>query len=657
MPSICEADIKSNMEKYCPVCKNNYPASLSECPEDGTALVSLVQRDLTGEVLDKRYEVLEQVGAGGMGVVYKARQRMIKRVVALKVLRPEVTSSESSVQRFLNEATAIASLKSPHTVTLYDFGVTRDGQLYYTMELLSGRPLSHIIRKDGALDYRRAVELVRQSCDSLEEAHDHGILHRDIKPDNIFVTEERGRETAKVLDFGIAKLVNEDEGNSLTQTGMICGTPQYLSPEQVHGEKACPASDLYSLGVVLYELLTGTPPFTATTPMKVMLKHLQEEIESMTVRNPRVRIPESLNLFVQRALEKKPADRFASVSEFRTALLKAVEDHRAAPRTITATAMTVASSGVRSLADIEPDDTIPVQAVVADADAGPAVGISSLGPTAVQQTVGPENVDPFQPTMEQGVMETAEARSVQPTEELVGMREDPPAPAPATERKTSGATGIVISVVMTLLLVAVGLLIWRPWDSTTPATEDPAPVPAAATAPENMADVLPEAVSPKPVDVPLAKVEVLPDEPAMRTDVSPEFSEIEQLDLHAAELEASDQKARQEIGSPAPDLRADTAEVAKPAVEPSTSGPASVDKGKKTEHQKRRDKKDRRRDSTGKKKKSDSVEKGKQVKSDAPDKAPEAGTVTGAEDLLEIEKLPDKSPVEDEFGLEKLPEK
>ena len=337
------------MEKYCPTCFNKFPAANRDCPRDGTPLVLLSERDLVGEVLDKRYKVLGKVGRGGMGVVYRAEQLLIRRVVALKVLRREVVQDETSVRRFLTEARAISSLKSPHTVTLYDFGVTTDGLLYYTMELLEGQSLAKLIKQAGALPYHRAVDIIVQCCDSLEEAHEQGILHRDLKPDNIFLLDVRGRETAKVLDFGIAKVLGDNATESLTATGVICGTPAYLSPEQACGDPAVPASDLYSLGIVLYEMLAGQPPFAGATPLKVLHKHLTAQPVPVSVMNPSVQVPRTLDLFLVKALAKDVAERFRSVREFREALSTAVRTHDASPETVDLVSMETAAAGTRSI--------------------------------------------------------------------------------------------------------------------------------------------------------------------------------------------------------------------------------------------------------------------------------------------------------------------
>jgi serine/threonine protein kinase len=356
------------MGKYCPKCFKKYPPETERCLEDGSYLVSPMDKDLTGEVLDDRYTVMERIGRGGMGVVYRAEQHLIKRIVALKVLRRDVVQDESAVKRFLNEARAIASLDSRHTVTLHDFGVTRDGLLYYTMELLKGQPLSRIIRDESPVDHVRAAGLLLQACRSLGEAHEHNILHRDIKPDNLFVTVRNGREELKVLDFGIAKLVGDTSMDTVTRAGMIVGTPQYLSPEQALGNTVIPASDLYSLAIVFYEMLAGKPPFIGDTPMKTMWAHIRDPVPPLRKRNPEVQVPRSIEVFLNRALEKEPGKRFASTAAFADALRKAVEDHDASPETVSLPPLSTTDQGLRVRTLVSDGKKARGQSLLAPAD-------------------------------------------------------------------------------------------------------------------------------------------------------------------------------------------------------------------------------------------------------------------------------------------------
>jgi len=302
---------------------------------------------MVGKELDGRYRIIEKIGEGGMGVVYKAEQLLLKRVVALKVLRRETVQDQAAVKRFLNEAQAIAGLDSPHTVTLHDFSMSQDGQLYYTMELLKGRPLSRLIRKEAPLSVGRAANLILQVCDSLEEAHEKGILHRDLKPDNLFVVDRRGQEEIKVLDFGVAKLLGKPSSESVTIAGIILGTPQYLSPEQALGHTLTPASDLYSLGIVFYEMLAGAPPFVGSTPLETMWAHVREAVPSVSARSPGAQVPRCIEEFLFQALEKDPGKRFQSVQAFREALQEALAGSSEDEEVVDLPALESSREGVR----------------------------------------------------------------------------------------------------------------------------------------------------------------------------------------------------------------------------------------------------------------------------------------------------------------------
>lgn len=311
------------METYCPKCLQQYPESALRCSHDDTPLVKRNEDDLTGRTLDNRYLVKRRIGKGGMGDVYLAEQKLLGREVAMKVLRRELAQDEKALKRLMIEARVIAGLNSRYTVTLFDVGTVEDGRLYYTMELVRGRSLADLILKEAPLDLVRSSRLVCQVCDSLEEAHGKGVLHRDLKPDNLHVVADRGRELVKVLDFGIAKIMG-DTGDPLTAMGIVIGTPLYVSPEQASGTALGPASDLYSLAVVLFEMITGLPPFRGESPMKTVWAHVKDPVPALSQRNPHVYVPDGLEQFMQRALHKTPAMRFPDAASFRTALCQIV---------------------------------------------------------------------------------------------------------------------------------------------------------------------------------------------------------------------------------------------------------------------------------------------------------------------------------------------
>lgn len=310
------------MQKICPKCWKMFPLNLEACPNDSTPLVLPVDRDLTGTRLDAKYDVIGLIGEGGMGYVYKAHHFGLDREVAIKVLRSAIVHDETVVKRFINEARASAKLKSPNTITLHDARVSAEGLLYYEMELLDGQSLAAIIREHAPIDPAVVVGYILQACDSLEEAHNNGILHRDIKPDNLFLARFGDKEILKVLDFGIAKMLSSGPTDtSLTSEGMVVGTPQYLSPEQASGIDVVPASDLYSLAVVLYELLTGNAPFNERTPILTMAAHARTPPPPLSSWGLGIPREDSWQTFLDRALAKRLEDRFASVAEFRKELL------------------------------------------------------------------------------------------------------------------------------------------------------------------------------------------------------------------------------------------------------------------------------------------------------------------------------------------------
>ncbi len=313
------------MEKYCPECGTEYPADQERCDRDGRRLVATISDDLwVGRELDGRYHVSRVLGKGGMGTVFEVEQTLLGRRLALKLLRRELGQDKASVMRFFAEAKALASLRSPHTVTLHDFGATEEGQLFFTMDLLEGHSLSELLANEGRLSYGRACGLVLQVLESLEEAHDRNILHRDLKPENVFVTQVKGREFAVVLDFGIAKLVGDPNHEGVTNTGLICGTPAYMSPEQALGNPAVKASDLYTLGVMLYEMLSGQLPFAGSTALRLAMSHITELPVPVSQRALEANIPQPLERFLEQVLVKEASLRFPDAAAFRAALLQAM---------------------------------------------------------------------------------------------------------------------------------------------------------------------------------------------------------------------------------------------------------------------------------------------------------------------------------------------
>jgi serine/threonine-protein kinase len=320
----------------CPKCGRRYSPDFEFCPEDQSPLQadatnagpSPTTDPLLGHTLDAKYRLESQLGIGGMGTVYRARHLLIDRPVAVKVLNPRFVEDEAARTRFQREARAAGRLQHTNAVTVTDFGQTQDGYVYIVMELLEGRTLREILAKEAPLDAARSVSIMLQVAAAVAAAHEAGIIHRDLKPANIFIVQ-RAEVPAivKVLDFGIAKLaaesLEEDDIKSLTQVGAMIGTPRYMSPEQCDGAELTPAADVYSLGVILYEMLTGAVPFSGSTPLAIAMKHTSE-----LPRSPRefvASIPPALEKVVLHALEKRPPDRPANAAEFRQELLATAE--------------------------------------------------------------------------------------------------------------------------------------------------------------------------------------------------------------------------------------------------------------------------------------------------------------------------------------------
>jgi len=285
-----------------------------------------VQDPFVGRTLDEKYRVEERLGAGGMGTVYRARHLLMDRPVALKFLHQRLVEDESARVRFLTEARTAVKLRHPNAVSVSDFGQTSEGCVYIVMELLEGRTLREILSREAPLETARAISIMLQTSDAVAAAHEAGIIHRDLKPSNILVTQSADHPAAvKVLDFGIATFSADDDedATTLAQTNSVIGTPRYMSPEQHHGDELTPAADVYSLGVILYEMLTGTVPFSGATPAEIAEKHANNA--PFSPREIVAAIPTEVEQIVMHALEKQPSERPANAGEFQRELLDTAE--------------------------------------------------------------------------------------------------------------------------------------------------------------------------------------------------------------------------------------------------------------------------------------------------------------------------------------------
>src|ERR1043166_7658350 len=309
--------------KICPLCGKEYSDTSTLCPIDA-AVLKHDEDPLIGQTLAEKYAIEELIKHGGMGAVYRGKHVLMDKTVAIKVLRPSLAMDNDVVARFSREAKAASRISHPHAVNVTDFGEDENGVVFLVMEYLDGRTLKEIIKAEGAFTLDRTVEIVRQVAGALDAAHEQGVVHRDLKSDNVMLSQTNGGERAKVLDFGIAK-IQQPEGVrdiDITAANLVIGTPQYMSPEQCSLSSPIDArSDVYSLGVIVYEMLAGRVPFTGESPTVIMMKQVQDAPPS--IREARPQLPAAIETVIDRALAKRPADRFASAGELSHALANA----------------------------------------------------------------------------------------------------------------------------------------------------------------------------------------------------------------------------------------------------------------------------------------------------------------------------------------------
>ena len=339
------ADASIAVPKVCPQCGSEYETTDRFCPKDGSPLRPKAGGDpLVGRVIADRYLVLALLGEGGMGRVYLGEHVKMNRQCAIKVMSPTLVNDQESLQRFAREASNAARILHPNVAAVFDYGES-EKIIYLVMEYVDGESLSTILAREGKLDPRRAIEIARQIADGLHAAHELGIVHRDLKPDNVIVAHSRsGREIPKVVDFGIAKALTEAPQDALTRSGLVIGTPEYMSPEQLLGDPVDARADIYSLGCILYQMLTGAPAFSADTREQMIRRRLHEAPPHLREVLPN--LPSRLDTLIVHMLARSPADRLASAAEARDQLDPALAMGGWDPRAITAPSLSPGSTAV-----------------------------------------------------------------------------------------------------------------------------------------------------------------------------------------------------------------------------------------------------------------------------------------------------------------------
>src|SRR6266536_1802426 len=346
----------------CLKCKTPIDAQYEQCPQCGER-VTQFQRTYSTRLIDGKYQILDRLGIGGMGEIFKVRHIHLNELRVIKIMRPNVAQDDQGLQRFLQEARTSTMIKHKNLAMLYDFAQLDDGSYYMVWEFIDGTNIQKWIAQNGAMPARLTTEISVQALHGLEHLHSMGLIHRDISPENIMLSQDHhGKLLVKVIDFGIAKSLAEgDSGQGLTQTGMFLGKLKYASPEQAgflkEGEHLDPRSDLYSFGIVMYEMLAGRAPFQATNPHGYILKHVTEKPLPIIENNPEAIVPPQLEAIIMKSLEKNRDDRFATAADFAQAL-EAIRNTIPPDQKYELGERMVTLSGAQTLADL-PKFTAP----------------------------------------------------------------------------------------------------------------------------------------------------------------------------------------------------------------------------------------------------------------------------------------------------------
>lgn len=327
--SMPPADKYASLQKMCLACNKTFTGAITTCPDDGTQLVPFGGDENLGTMIMDKYKILELCGKGGMGKVYLAEDISKKNsFVAVKMLHAQLSEDKVSVKRFQQEASAAADLKHPNLIQQHDYGMVDGKQPFLVMEYLQGESLAELLRREGPLNPVRCLRIFSQVMDGLHYAHQKGVVHRDIKPSNILLLDDSngGEEVVKVLDFGLAKLMpwSGKESQHLTKTGEVFGSPIYMSPEQCMGKPLEPSSDIYSLGITVFESLTGRPPFKGQNVVQTASKHLSDPPPTFESFCPELNLPLNLQSVVFKALEKEVSHRYHSMQQFKEDLNYAI---------------------------------------------------------------------------------------------------------------------------------------------------------------------------------------------------------------------------------------------------------------------------------------------------------------------------------------------
>jgi serine/threonine protein kinase len=468
--------------KLCPTCGAQYDDATERCANDETALIRVKttaaerEQAMIGRTLDRRYVIESKLGQGGMGTVYIAQQVAVGRRVAIKLLPPAIADDLAAVKRFMQEAKAASTLSHPNAITIHDFGQLEDGLLFLVMELVEGQTLASALKAARTLPVERAVRICAQILSALEDAHARGIVHRDLKPDNVIVSPRPGNpDFVKVLDFGLAKVADDGSHENLTQTGQVFGTPAYMSPEQALGERCDLRTDLYAVGVMLYEMVGGRRPFEGESPVSILVKHISSAPPPLAGPNPGVALPAALVEATQKALAKPREERFQSAAEMRAVLEAAI----ASP--VGVSTAPPPRAGLGDAETLAPDSVAPA-AVRRATNLGIAETLApdSLPPSAVRSAASLAPVAPLAaPSVPSGFLGQVSAASLPPPV-AASM---PSAPPSRPERSPARLAAVVAVLGLAGGGAYFALQGAPPEPAVTTAAAQPAPVQAPSAAP------------------------------------------------------------------------------------------------------------------------------------------------------------------------------
>lgn len=442
---------------FCPICGGRFPGGLSVCTEDGVALVPVGHGDdLSGTVLNNKYVLVQLIGRGGFGNVYRATHKLAKTELAIKVIKDDLRDNEKAVRQFLKETRALMSIQSMHVVTVHDVDRDAAGRIFIVMELLRGRDLEDHVRLEysstGRMPWASVGRIVLEVCDALECAHEKGIVHRDLKPGNVMMVKGRGgRLMAKVVDFGIASLAQSENMDLTTMDAVprVIGTPSFMSPEQAKGQPVDSRADLYSLGAMIYRLVCGCKPFDAKTDQGMLIAHVIEKPRPIRERCPELEVPQEFDALVMQLMAKTPEERPARVEDVAARLREILpEEDRPSARSqgiagwkiaVAVAAVLLVAAGAAALFLLSGNDK-PVIAAAADVTvADTAVAAQPAAPVAPTQV----EPSPVQVGASSGVAVSPVpvAPAMQPVSGQAATAPAPVAPSPASQPAVAVESG------------------------------------------------------------------------------------------------------------------------------------------------------------------------------------------------------------------------